>query len=387
MPRARQRGDEVVGRSGRNGEQQAARRLRVAQQELLGLGQLAEVDLGCDERMVARVPPATMSAAISSRTPSMTGTASAATTAPTPDPTHSSRRCPSSPNPVTSVAACTPTSSAASRAPALSVVITSIAVARSAAVASPRFTAVEMHSESDRLGQHQRVAGFRGRVREHRVGVDGADHRQAVLRLRVVDRVAAGDEAAGRRGRRGPAVEHARQQLERQPFARPRHEVQREQRGAAHRVDVGERVRGRDPAPVVRVVDDRREEVGGDDDGEVVTEPVDRGVVGGVEPDEQVRVGARVHAPHQPEHGAQVGGRELAGAAGAVRERREPDGFGCGHRPIMPDDWLGRMLAQLRAGAADVVASERARDLHDVTGLRCVHVLAVADVHADVVDR
>ena len=43
------------------------------------------------------------------------------------------------------------------------------------------------------------------------------------------------------------------------------------------------------------------------------------GVVAGIEPDEQVRVAGRVpETPHQPEHRPQVGGRQLAGAAGSV---------------------------------------------------------------------
>ena len=48
-------------------------------------------------------------------------------------------------------------------------------------------------------------------------------------------------------------------------------------------------------------------------------QPVDRGVVAGVEADEQRGVARRVaEAADEPEHGAQVGGGELAGAARAV---------------------------------------------------------------------
>ena len=61
----------------------------------------------------------------------------------------------------------------------------------------------------------------------------------------------------------GAPAQHLGGQLEGQPVARPGQQVDRDQRLAAHRVDVGERVGGRDPAPVVGVVDDRREEVGG----------------------------------------------------------------------------------------------------------------------------
>ena len=67
---------------------------------------------------------------------------------------------------------------------------------------------------------------------------------------------------------------------------------QREQRDAAHREHVVERVRGGDRAEVGRVVDDGREEVDREHERSLVVEAVDRGVVGRIEPDEQVlRVG------------------------------------------------------------------------------------------------
>src|SRR5205823_15072847 len=71
--------------------------------------------------------------------------------------------------------------------------------------------------------------------------------------------------------------------------------------------------------------DDGGEEVGGEDDGQVVAEPVDGGVIGGVEPDEEVGVRRGVEPPHEAEHGAQLRRRQLAGAAGAVGEAGETD--------------------------------------------------------------
>ncbi len=293
------------------------------------------------------VPPATIPAASRSRTPSITGTAAASTTAATPDPAQSSRRWPSRPKPVTSVAACTasPTSTAASRAPALSVVITSTARATSRV---GRRVALERggdHSEPDRLREHEHVADPGARVGEHVVGMHGADDGESVLRLGVVDRVAAADERTGRAQDLGAPVEHPREQVEGQALARPGDEVQREQWRAPHRVDVGQRVRRGDAAPVERVVDDRGEEVGGDHDGEVVAQPVHRGVVGGVEPDEQIGVGrGGTEAADEPEHGPEVGGGELARAARAVRELREPDRFFDGVHPAHAMGGVNRII-------------------------------------------
>ena len=58
--RVLQRGDQVVGRSGRDREEQAARGLRVGEQQLFVLGEVAEVDAGATNAWLRRVPPATM---------------------------------------------------------------------------------------------------------------------------------------------------------------------------------------------------------------------------------------------------------------------------------------------------------------------------------------
>ena len=61
-----------------------------------------------------------------------------------------------------------------------------------------------------------------------------------------------------------------------------------EQRHTAHREHVVQRIRGGDRSEVVRVVDDRREEVDREDERTLVVELVHRRVIRGVEPDEQV---------------------------------------------------------------------------------------------------
>src|SRR5918995_780982 len=92
------------------------------------------------------VPPATIPSATSSRTPSMTGTAALSISPARPDATSSSRAWPRRPKPVTSVAAWTasPSSRAASRAPAFSAVMIHTASATSSGVPPSRLTAVEI---------------------------------------------------------------------------------------------------------------------------------------------------------------------------------------------------------------------------------------------------
>ena len=66
-----------------------------------------------------------------------------------------------------------------------------------------------------------------------------------------------------------------------------RHDVERRQRRATHRIDIGERVRGGHAAEGVRIVDDGRKEVHRLDQREVVGQAKDAGVVERLPADEQ----------------------------------------------------------------------------------------------------
>ena len=103
----------------------------------------------------------------------------------------------------------------------------------------------------------------------------------------VADRVAAGEDRARLAHPLVRAGEHLAEHLDRE-LLRERGDREREQRSAAHREDVVQRVRRGDRAERARIVDERREEVDREDDRALVVEPVDRGVVGGIEADEQI---------------------------------------------------------------------------------------------------
>ena len=77
----------------------------------------------------------------------------------------------------------------------------------------------------------------------------------------------------------------------------------------------------------VRVVDDRWEEVDGEDDRALVVEPVDGGVVGRVEPDQEV---LSLAAREAREQGLEACGRVLGCAAARSREARQRRRLGHG---------------------------------------------------------
>ncbi len=100
----------------------------------------------------------------------------------------------------------------------------------------------------------------------------------------------ADDCDAGLARDRRAAFEDPMQNLGPEFFERERRDVERGQRRAAHRVDVGKRVCGRDAAEVERVVHDGREEVDRLDEREIVAQAVHSGIVISVEPDENVPI-------------------------------------------------------------------------------------------------
>jgi hypothetical protein len=159
----------------------------------------------------------------------------------------------------------------------LSVRICPIATARSSSDVRP-----DQEARSQPLGQEQDVARPGTALAEQPVRVARADHGEAVLGLRVADRVAARQHAARLADLRGRGFEHRRHRVAREVLGE-RRDRQGEQDPSAHREHVRERVGGRDLAEVGGIVDERREEVERAEDREVVGDAVGGGVVGRLE--------------------------------------------------------------------------------------------------------
>ncbi|GAA3098408.1 hypothetical protein GCM10017687_06540 [Streptomyces echinatus] len=186
--------------------------------------------------------------------------------------------------------------------------------------------AVVEDAGAQRFGQGQRQPGPARVVAQQPPGIGDAGDGHAVLGFRVVDAVSAADVAAGLGGGVEAAAQHLAGEVEREPVAWPGEQVDGEDGPAAHSVHVGQGVGGGDPAPVVGVVDDRREEVGRAHQGGAPVGDHGRVVAGG-EADEERGVAAGERCRGQPrDHGLQFAGRDLAGAAAAVGELREPYG-------------------------------------------------------------
>ncbi len=198
-----------------------------------------------------------------------------------------------------------------------------------------------VHADAERLAENERVAFSRAGVALEMPGVDNPDGNEAIDRLHRVDRVASGDGNAGARAYRFAAVEDAADGVDRQLVDGHADERQREERRAAHCVDVGDRIGRRDHAEIVRIVDDRHEEIGRRDDRLPLVELVDRGVVGGFETDQQCfwhRTAAGA-----PQDLAKHRGRDLAPASAAVTERGEAKRGAVGSVHRFPRGDFGKM--------------------------------------------
>ena len=164
-------------------------------------------------------------------------------------------------------------------------------------------------------------------LRSSRSGIGQAGDGHAVLGFGVVDAVAARDVAARSPRHVQTAAQHLLRELQRQDVPRPAEQVDRHERLPAHRVDIGQGVGRRDPAPVVGVVHHGREEVGRGHDRPAAVDADHGGVVPVVQPDDQLAVGEGGTGGRQArDDGLQLAGRDLAGAAASVRVLGQPDG-------------------------------------------------------------
>src|SRR5206468_10379454 len=102
------------------------------------------------------------------------------------------------------------------------------------------------NSVADWFGQNDLIARLCAGVREQKIRMCPSRHRQSVFELRVDDCVAADNQRSGFMNFFLPASQNLAEDFERQLACGERHDVERGEWLATHRVYVGQRVGGRD---------------------------------------------------------------------------------------------------------------------------------------------
>jgi hypothetical protein len=179
---------------------------------------------------------------------------------------------------------------------------------------------------AERLREHEHIADPGAGVAPDAIGMHETRHREAVERLGRGDRMPAQDRSAGRERDIGPATQDLAHVVIRQVGGKPA-DGEGEERLAAHREHVGDRVGRRDAAVVIGVVDDRREHVDRLDDRLVGVQLHDGRVVQRVVADQEAIV-AQGRAWHALQQLGEALCGHLAGTApscGALRQPRRLD--------------------------------------------------------------
>ncbi len=150
-------------------------------------------------------------------------------------------------------------------------------------------TAGKRNGCTERLGDDEHIADTGSLLAKDPIGMYQTLDSKPEDWFRVADRVPAGDGTTrfGNDLRRRGEYRHDRVARE---MLRKRGDVDGNRHSAAHREHVATGVGSRDRTEVRWVIDKRREEIGRTDHGQVVADPVDRGIVERRQPDEQRRI-------------------------------------------------------------------------------------------------
>ena len=150
--------------------------------------------------------------------------------------------------------------------------------------------------------------------------MDASRHGKTILHFVVDDGVPTDDERAGFVHLVLPAAQDLAEDGDVQLVDGPADDVHRGQRLAAHGVDVGERVGRGDLSEAIRVIDDRREEIDRLDEGEIIGQHEDAGVIVGLATDDEPGIGAHGKCAQRAREVART---QLGGSTRAAGERRE----------------------------------------------------------------
>ncbi len=180
------------------------------------------------------------------------------------------------------------------------------------------------------LAENQLVTRLGARVALEVGRIDDADGNQPIDRLDRVDGMAAGNRNTGSATDGFATLQNLADGFQWQGVDRHADDGQRKEGRAAHGVDIGNGIGGRDTTEIVGIIDDGHEEVGRRDNRLLRVDLVDRSIVAGFGADQQLR---RDDARRGTgENLLQDGRRNFASAAATMGQLGQSDfflGHGC----------------------------------------------------------
>ena len=174
---------------------------------------------------------------------------------------------------------------------------------------------------AERFGQDERVAVLDADVADNLVRMDDPGDRHAEFNFLVDNAVAADHHRAAFLDFVGAAFENFTENFDIHFPLGETDDVHASLGLAAHGINVAQRIGCRNLAEDVRIVDDGREKIHGVDDGQVGTQTIHPGVVGGFGADQHVgmmKLGQIVQNLHE------VGGAELSSSTRGLYVLRQP---------------------------------------------------------------
>ena len=146
------------------------------------------------------------------------------------------------------------------------------------------------HADTQRFREVEFASGLSGTVFLHPLGRNHAGHRKTEDGFRRINRVAPGQRDPRLLAGKTPAINYLTGNFRRQRIDGPAEDSDGHYRLAAHSENIADGVcRGNAPK-VERIIDDRHKKVGSTDNRGTVAEIVDRGIIAGFIPHQQIRV-------------------------------------------------------------------------------------------------
>ena len=149
------------------------------------------------------------------------------------------------------------------------------------------------HTRTQWLGQYQYISGPYAGIGNQLIRMHGTHHRQSEFGRIIFDGVTTEHQCSRLHHLVVTTLQDGAKHIQRDFGRGEHHQVQHQQRRSAHRVDIAQRIGCRDLPKLIPTAAHWREEIGGENQGRLIVQPVHTGIV--VRLDTYHQIGVRDH--------------------------------------------------------------------------------------------